>query len=583
MEEKIRKNVWWLIPLVFSGLIYANSVRGIFFWDDRGVILENTAVKSWTGALSTFNPDYWLKSHPGAKGQYRPLRNLLFTLDYSLWHTRPFGYHLTNFLLNLAAVLLVCVVSKELFASKGAALLAGLVFAAHPMHVETINFVKNRSDMLCLALLLVSLLSFMRGRRWVSVGVFFLALFAKEFAVAFPLVLLLLPRGGLRERARLALPHFALSAGLIYLKLAFLRPGGPQLTDPVIDGVSPFWVVVSTVTQYFYLLFFPFKLELDRQLSVISSPFSPAFLFFLLCLAAAAVWLARSRSEHKGAYLFSLAWIFLFLGPVSNVIPLTARLLAEQRLYVPSAGLAFLAGGVAREIYLRSGLYRNYLAGALLVGLFLSGYQVMRRNELWSNELLLWAQAVKENPSNMRAYENLGASLLRAKDYEGAERVYSRMLPRFPKESSIRTNLAVIAQARGDLRGALAHFEKARELAPNDAQVSMNLGSAYFLLGDRKAAMKLYQEAAGLAPDEAGIYANIGVLYAGDKKFREAAGFFKRAVELDPDLIEARLNLATAYKTLGLEREAQAELEEAQARMAAGAGSSGYNPSVTFR
>ncbi len=583
MREKITNNLWWLLPVALSGILYLNSLKGGFFWDDRGVILENPAVKSWGSSLSTFRPGYWLTEHPGSKGQYRPLRNLTFTFDYSLWSNRPAGYHFTNYLLNLAAVGLICLAARELFLSETAALFSGLVFAFHPMHAETVNFIKNRSDILCLILLLASLYAFMKGRKGVSLAAYIAALFAKELAVAYPFVLLFLAgREGKGSVFKRTLPYFIPAAGLLALKLLYLKvPAGLAEANPLLAGAGPLRLVASTLTQYFYLLFFPFKLELDRRLDLLSGPASPAFLFFALFWAAVAWVLYKRRPAGAGVYLFSAAWIFLFLGPVSNLVPLAARPVAEQRLYVPSAGVAFLLGGFLAALYGGLGAYRKYAGAALAALLLFFGYMIMARNALWADEIRFWAQALRENPG--RAYDNLAAGLMRAGAYSEAEKVYLQLLRRFPGNSSIYANLGVLAQAKGDVKGAIGYFTEASRLEPGSAELRMNLGSMYLLSGDRAKARALYLEAAALNPRSPGVYTNLGVLAAGEGKARQAAEYFRKAVDLDPDQIEARLNLANAYMALGLRREAEEQRREAQARLAGGAEAPKYNPSVVFK
>jgi Flp pilus assembly protein TadD len=582
--EKIKKHYFWFLPALLSAIIYFNSLKGTFFWDDRAVIFDNPLIKSWTKSLSTFLPHYWLKVHPGIKGQYRPLRNITFTFDYSLWHNNPFGYHLTNYLLNIFVVILVSFVAKDIFSSENVALISATLFAIHPAHIENVNYIKNRSDILCLLFILLSFYLFMKNRNILSILTYILALLAKEFAVMFPAVLLIYVFVMKKNRQTILhlIPYFIFAGLFLIMKFTILKVTVEnKIFDPNVANVNHFWLIVSTFVNYLYLLFSPVKLAVDRTMTIYTTFFDWRIIILFVFFIIAVVLLPKTN--FKTQYYFAISWLVLFLLPVSNIFVLSGRVFAEQRLYVPSFGGVILISGLIKELSDKDVLFSRILHMFILGLVIFFGLKIINRNYLWQDEILLWQQALKDDPRNLRALDNLAAALFRKGDFEQAEKIYEKIITLWPTNDGAYTNLGIIAMNKRDLDKAEKCFIKAVEISGGDAQSYTNLGSIYLLKGDKNKAKQFYEQAIRLDPDAAQVYTNLGIIYVSEKKFKEAAAMFKKAVELNPDLIEARLNLASVYRDLGLEYEAKQEEKEANLRIKTGAVAPQYNPEVIIK
>src|SRR5213083_1116579 len=199
-----------VIPLVIAFSTFAAflpTLQNQFVsWDDDKNFLENPHYRGlgWTQLR-------WMwTTH---LGHYIPLTWMTLGLDYLLWGMNPFGYHLTSLLLHAAnAVVFFFVVHRILTlalpspSEHGYALavssgVAALVFAIHPLRVETVAWVTERRDVLSGLFYLVTILLYLRacegeerGRRWYSLAVatFVLALLSKSMVVNLPIVLLIL-------------------------------------------------------------------------------------------------------------------------------------------------------------------------------------------------------------------------------------------------------------------------------------------------------------------------------------------------------------------------------------------------------
>ena len=176
METKRKQHILSVIALVFlCGIVFANTFENSFIWDDADLIAQNSYIRSLKNIPLFFTPQYWNHHQEiSTKGQYRPVRTVTFALDYAFWKLNVKGYHLTNLLLHTLNVILIyflmlrllCLSSYEQrpketagwFDICGLAFATAILFATHPIHVESIAWIKNRSDLLTLLFYLLSFL-----------------------------------------------------------------------------------------------------------------------------------------------------------------------------------------------------------------------------------------------------------------------------------------------------------------------------------------------------------------------------------------------------------------------------------------
>src|SRR3989442_1997176 len=145
-------------------------------------------------------------------GHYMPLTWLTHGLDYVLWGMRPAGYHVMNVVLHALAaaaayvvalrVLAAAVAPEPLGARRLAAAVAALLFAVHPLRVESVAWITERRDVLCGVFFLLAVDCYLRavegdtrprrGLYWSAVGLAALALLSQAMAGTLPPVLLLL-------------------------------------------------------------------------------------------------------------------------------------------------------------------------------------------------------------------------------------------------------------------------------------------------------------------------------------------------------------------------------------------------------
>ena len=186
-----------LAVTIATVLAYARTLSFEFVWDDVLLVARSQRLREWSSLPTVLASHFWSEVHEGSH-YYRPLVSLSYFLDLHVWGLNPFGFHLTNLLAHLATALAVLMLTRRLTGNLLAASIAGVAFALHPIHTESVAFISGRTDVLSTLLFLLALLGYARwrdGRGALalagSLAAFFLALTAKEVAVTLPLILVL--------------------------------------------------------------------------------------------------------------------------------------------------------------------------------------------------------------------------------------------------------------------------------------------------------------------------------------------------------------------------------------------------------
>ncbi|XP_041694078.1 protein O-mannosyl-transferase TMTC2 [Coregonus clupeaformis] len=145
-------------------VLYVNTLGADFCYDDSRAIKTNQDLLPETPWINIFYDDFWgtLLTHSGSHKSYRPLCTLSFRLNHALGGLEPWGYHLVNVGLHGAVTALFTWLARLLLGGGLWSLLAGLLFASHPIHTEAVAGVVGRADVGSALFFLLSLLCYVR-------------------------------------------------------------------------------------------------------------------------------------------------------------------------------------------------------------------------------------------------------------------------------------------------------------------------------------------------------------------------------------------------------------------------------------
>jgi hypothetical protein len=472
-------------------LVYANSLGNGFVWDDDSVIVANSALKG--DALSLFR-GIDVTRYSDLNPYYRPLTLLSFLAEERLHGLTPFLVRLFNVILHAANAFLVCRLARSFFTDRFAALLAGLLFAVHPLHTEGVNFnAGGRNTLLAAFFILASYLVHTRSAKisgaFAGAVLFLAGVLSKETALAILPFIVAHEVCSLRDSgARLGRQTFArllLYAGstALYLVLRDRALSGAGVHLEIMHGLgSRLLDNVYIIPRYLLTVVWPTTLSpnyfIPDDLNVLALPLVVAW----LSIATIAGWLlTRGRSR---ATFFGLNWLTAFWLPVSGIVAIPSAPLADRYLYVPAIGLWLIVADQAARLLQSRAIPRLHAALVAVLVLLTLGVLTVRRNLDWKSDVTLFSRVVEQYPEQAFGYHNLGCAYLdKEKDLDLAERNLEKAVALDPLFPRLWTQIGYVRLLRGDYGGALRRYTEALRLNPFDAEAHLNSAIALENLG----------------------------------------------------------------------------------------------------
>ena len=541
-----------IVLLVF--LAYLPALRGGFIWDDDTYVTENPTLHDLHGLQRI-----WFEV--GAVPQYYPMVHTTFWLEYHLWGLNPFGYHLVNILLHAMAAVLLWQVLLRL--QIRGAWLASVIFALHPVCVESVAWITECKNVLSAVFYFAAALAYLRfvvlekpggrnrHRRYWYLGalvLFIAALLSKTVTCTLPAALLLVCwwKKGRVQRGDLVplLPFFVVGAGLglmtAWIEKYHVGAQGAEwsltFADRCLIAGRALWFYAGKLAWPADLIFIYPRWEID-----------PAVWWqWLFPVAAvgvvAGLWLGRRRIGRGplAAVLFFAGTLGPALGFV-NVYPMRFSFVADHFQYLAGIGLIVLGTAVLNRM-------PRMLPAALIV---LLGALTWQQTGIYRNLETFWRTTLARNPDCWMAHNNLGLLLKKQGRIEEAMEQYHQAIQINPNFSEAQNDLGVVLAAEGRFDEAIENYRKAIQLDPNNFDALHNLGNALAHKGQFAEAIKNYYKALQINPNFSEAQNNLGVALVAKGRLNEAIANFRKAIQLDPNNFQAQYDLGVAFATEG--------------------------------
>jgi hypothetical protein len=476
-----------LATLAFG--VYANSLGGEFVYDDKPMIVSYDLVKDISRFPETFVS---ATSIYGNTNYYRPFQTISNMLDYFLWGRESFGFHLTNVLLHVLTVVLLYLFLLMLFENRAISFISSLFLAVHPVNTSVVSYIAGRADPMLFSFMLLCLLLYVKryyyeGRvlsSFFSLVFFACALLSKELAMMIPLVLVFFDAYAVRftdlKKKRMEMqryyPYLAILGIYIFFRvtrMSFFAEG----------SIEPFPFMNRMITapynlmQYLRILVLPYDLHIGRVPWVSRSAADPRIIFsFIFDVAAIyAAFLVRKKYRH---IWFGTCWFLVFILPALNVITPLFYTLAENWLYIPSAGFYIIAASICLAIHEKllsvSSRYFRYVCPGIvfLVTITLAGVTI-NQNNVWKDEISLGKNTLRFNPREFKIYNNMGVVYLSRGELDKAEEAFKKCLRIKPDTGMAYFNLYRVYKARGENKKAAENLKKAKKYDPKRVGIIM--------------------------------------------------------------------------------------------------------------
>jgi tetratricopeptide (TPR) repeat protein len=536
----------WLVCLLLAiatFLAYQPVWHAGFIWDDDELLTNNPVVKSADGF---YRP--WFSA---STLDYYPMTFSLWWLEWRLWPNNPQGYHLVNVLLHALSAILLWRVLQRL--NIPGAMLAAALFALHPVNVESVAWISEGKNTLCMFFYLGALLSWLKfedsGRgRWygLALAAFALALFSKSAVAPLPLVLLGLAwwrrgRVGWKDIRRVV-PFFVMAAAVCWVTVWFHyhRAIGHEVIR-----TDNFWSRLAgagwAVWFYLYKAVLPLHLVFVYPRWQINARNVLSYIP-LAILAGAFVLGWRWRRGWGKALFFGLAYFVVMLLPILgflNIYYMRYSLVADHWEYFAIIGPIVLAAALIR---------RPIVAAALLLAL---ATLTWRQSRTYLDSETLWRTTMARNPDSAMARNNLSRALLEKGRVDEALLLCQTVLATHPNDVTAQFNLGDGLLQEGRLDEAIAHFQKALELQPAMSGIPYSIGEAYLKKGQMDAAIRYFQRAIQLQPDYPAAFCNLGYALLQEGRRTEALAAYNQALALDPRYALAHNDLGNILLQLG--------------------------------
>jgi len=537
----------WLSIPVIGVLAYLYTFKVGFVWDDYVYIQQQLA------SIREFSFFEGLRKYV----YFRPTVTIFSVIDYTIWHRNALGYHITNMIFHLLNSLLVALLAQRLLllhdsngSSSHVPWIAGLLFALHPVHAESVNWIEGRTDLICTTFFLLAVISYIefRSKKSKAALLSFLiftifAMAAKEPGVMIPVVVIAYELVYAREKRiviAVASLCFLLFGAVVAARSHIIK----DLLLPFLAKHSLFELIRMGIVSYgFYLkkIFWPLPLNLFIGALPEGNLFFAFSLVSLVLLLFLAVFLKRRYSLMS----FLILWWLITILPHEVVLLGGSAVtpVAERYLYLPSVAfsiaLAVFIMRISGATVIRWGL--------VLLSVVFYGVVTFHRTIIWTDGEKLWGDTVKKSPDFALPYQWYGNALYEKGKVQEAMDVWKRSLDcpymtgkgmdvtgvdsKFRK-SLLHTSLALGYINLGDDETARYHLFQATELFSNY--------HAYFLLGmlERKAAERENSEEAK------------------KEHLARALMFLDISVQLNPAFQEAIYFLALTESETGHELEA---------------------------
>lgn len=517
-------------------LVYARVAGYEFVWDDNYFIVHNPSIRSLSNLPGYFT-DIKTMTDPAVAESYkvyRPLRNISYWVDHSLFGLSPAGWHLHNLILHLINGGLVYLVFLRWGGKRLGGAFAAALFLLHPIQTEAVAWVKCRDDLLSVMGALIGALWLIRPpRAGYLAGAHLFSCLAKVQSVAV-LPVLLWFRPPVSRKSRLGALGL-LGISILYLLVRHRVLGGSAQTEYLAGNLFRTLLNMGPVLwEYLRLIVWPVD-QLADYVHMGDDPVSigPALAAWggILAGSTAFFWFSRSHLALKLAGL----WVAASMLPVMNIIPMK-QYMAERFLYLPMVGVCLMAGVGLDALIRKTSLVSWTLALGIPATMCLLTHQ---RLPVWENKTQLYHSIVQSSPEPaFRPQRNLLFAYVQTGNLAEADLLSETML-----QDEKWTD-----GQRADLLQLRSRVLKMQKRPPEDFR-------------------RLLEEARTLGESDAINLVDLAVLHAISESFEEAIRLFTLALEKDPgNAASILMDRGTAYRNWGKLDLAEADFRQSLSR-----------------
>jgi protein O-mannosyl-transferase len=580
--------------LLIAGLVlltYWPAIHGGFVLDDDLLLTDNPLIKAPDGLYRIWftrqSVDYW------------PVTNSSFWAQWRLWGMNPTGYHVTNLLLHIADCLLIWLLLKRISIPGG--FIAALLFAVHPVNVESVAWIAQQKNLLSLLFFLLSLLWYSKSQypvatnlekpprrrleiaehhlspwnRWyvLSLLAFVVAMLSKGSVAILPLVLLLIiwwQRGqiNMSDLWRMV-PFFSVAIALTIVNIWFQTHGAVTAIRSVTfaqrlagAGAALWFYLFKAILPLNLVLVYP-QWNIDISNPLWWLPFAAAVAVTIVLIRAASF----TINPWPRNLLFAWGFFNVALLPVLGFVDvgyMRYSLVADHYQYIALIGVLALVAAAGTYWYHHTP--QSAKAGLAIIAIAVVAnlaFLTSKQSRLYANSFTLYEYTLQQNPASWLTHTNLSVDLANANRPQEARDHAQEALRLKPNYADAHCALGVALAKLGQTDQAIQEYRQALDLDPSFAEAACNLGAALGGKGQLPEAVHYLERAVALKPHSFEAHSNLGRALASVGRLPEALEQLKIAVQLHPDYAEGEINMGNIAHALNHNQEALSHFQQA--------------------
>jgi protein O-mannosyl-transferase len=546
-------------------------------WDDPGYVFENELIiGQQPDKAKTF-----FKKETFVMGNYHPITMVSLLRDWEKFGDSPKDFHRMNVIYHALATVFVFLFFWKLSAGSSIiSIFTALIFAIHPLHVESVAWIAARKDQIYTIFFFMSAwlyLHFREGKQKalyyvLCLAAFLLAMLGKAMAAPLPLVLILIDYyldGKVEWKKQVnKLPFLLIAFVLGYWAIQAQKSSEALASDfsffkqILFAGTSYLLYIVKFIAPTNISAFYPYPNIPDTQ------ALPPLYYVAPLLSIALAVWVFLKAKGNRVLF-FGLGFFTLNIALVLQVLAVGAAMMADRYTYIPYVGLAFIPAYYLQKAFAEKGhvmaKYKTALAGAMLLFVVIMTGVTRQRIPVWQDTKTLFTDVIEKYDYVAVAWNNRG------KYYGFNEKNYEKAIEDLNMAIKVNAKYPNPFLNRGNVYGMMQQFDKAIQdfttsvtIRPDFHDGWLNRAMTYSMMGQHEKALADYNQAITLKPDFFQSYFARGYNYFQMGNFQNSMADYYKCLSLNPAFGQGYYYRSMLYLNLGQTDNAR---KDAQAAM----------------
>jgi len=501
------------MAIALSFLIYGNSIRGDFVFDDGVVVQKRPDLKNLGNFFNLFVSPY--HQNTPQSGLFRPLTMASYLMNYAILGDSPAGFHVVNIVFHGLCSFLAFLLVLKLSGSRRLAYFSAILFLTHPIHTEAVASIVGRAELLAFFWGLLAILLFLENRLFLSAGSFFLAILSKEIALGLLPVIFLIDWFWQGVRFKLVVKKivwYLVPVGA-YLLLRYFALGANIFSNTITNYVENPLKFLSwperlasafkVLALYLSKLIWPVKLSADysyNAIGLVKNIF--VSLPALLGLAALALLIFLSFYPKTRKNMVGLA-AALFWGPfliIGNILTPVGTIMGERLMYLSSLGFIIFPALLFVRLGERNVFLRKLSVFLVIIISLLFSFRTIARNKDWLTNWSIFSASANTSPDSAASHYSLAPLYITEGKWAEAEREL-QIAQNIYYDYSYGLNLAgIIASHKNDFTSAEKLYKRSIEINKNALNAYINLGNLFYKQKRYNEAAANYEKASQINP-----------------------------------------------------------------------------------